>query len=387
MRLKHWIPSRRRWVLFSSDNGVCVVMYRSIAEKLRGDRRIRQFHSMHLKRLRQVNKRDREDPRGFFAKYGIHEGVTPYKLARNLPVDLFVTPTFSDKLHARLARCRVQIFHGVSFKNYCIKEKALRYDRLFLPGPYHLRRYVESGLFREGDPRLQVIGLPKLDRLVDGSLDRSAILLELGLDPALRTVLYAPTGDPGNSLFRHGEEILSALSKLEVNLIVKPHDHADPDPECKIRWSERLLGMRGERFAAHLGSDIVPLMFASDLLLTDASSVAFEFTLLDRPIIHFEVPEIMNGRYSHMFDLSTWGMKGGHLVKAASELLELVPRLLEDPSEKREIRRAIARDLFHQPGRATDNAAAAIYDLVGLAPPPGRSMCEGTQRSAPSSLA
>ncbi|MFH0944748.1 MAG: CDP-glycerol glycerophosphotransferase family protein [Planctomycetota bacterium] len=362
------IPSRRRWVLFSADNGVCVVMYRPIAEKLRGDRRVRQFHSMHLKRLRRVDKGDREDPKGFFRKFGIHEGVTPYKVARNLPVDLFVTPTFSDKVHARWARCKVQIFHGVSFKNYSIKEKALRYDRLFLPGEYHLRRYIDSGLFKEGDPRLEMIGLPKLDRLVNGSLDRERILLDLDLDPALKTVLYAPTGDPGNSLFRHGEEIIAALKKLPINVIVKPHDHADLDPKCTIDWPEKLASMKGERFSPDTGSDIVPLLFAADLLLTDASSVAFEYTLMDRPIIHFEVPEIMAGRYSHMFDLSTWGLKGGDMAGSADDLLEMVPRLLEDPSGKSEIRRAIARDLFHQPGKATGNAVRCILDLVSLEP-------------------
>lgn len=362
------IPSRRRWVLFAADNGVCVVMYRPIAVKLRGDRRVRQFHAMHLKRLRRVDKADREDPRGFFSKFGIHQGVTPYKVARNLPVDLFMSPTFNDKVQARWARCRVQIFHGVSFKNYSIKEKALRYDRLFLPGEYHLRRYLESGLFKEGDPRLDMIGLPKLDRLVDGSLDRAGILESLNLDPALKTVLYAPTGDPGNSLFRHGEEIIAALRKLPINVIVKPHDHADPDPKCTINWPERLKSMKGERFMADTGSDIVPLLFAADLLLTDASSVAFEYTLMNRPIIHFEVPEIMEGRYSHMFDLETWGLKGGDMAGSADDLLEMVPRLLEDSSEKSEIRQAIAKDLFHQPGKATANAVRRIYELVGLEP-------------------
>lgn len=378
-----FLPFRRRWLLFSVDNGVCVVMYRWLSEILRGDRRIRQFHSMHLKRERRVDKEDREDPAGFFRKFGIHEGVTHYKLARNLPVDLFISPSFNDKIQCKFARCKVQVFHGVSFKNYCIKEKALRYDRLFLAGDYHRRRYVESGLFKEGDPRLEIVGLPKLDRLVNGTLDRAAILESLGLDPALQTILYAPTGDPGNSLFRHGDEIIDALLDLPYNVIVKPHDHADPDPLCNVDWSQRLREIRRERLATSFDADVVPLMWAADLLLTDASSVAFEYTLLDRPIIHFEVPEIMSGRWAHMFDLETWGLKGGHMVKTAADLREEIPRLLENPSEKSEIRQAIAKDLFHQPGRAAENSARAVYGLLDLAPPRELASPSGTAAAEP----
>ncbi len=359
----------RKWVLFCADNGVGVVMYRPLSRKLAPDPRVRQFHAMHLKRVRLVDTYEREHPREFFARYGIQDGITPYKVARLLPVDLFVTPTFSDKLHCARARRKVQIFHGVSFKNYCIKERALRYDRLFLPGPYHWRRFIESGLVKEDDARLLLIGLPKLDRLVDGSLDRRAILEELHLDPARPTVLYAPTGDRGNSLFRQGEEILAALLQLPVNLIVKPHDHADPDERCTIDWPARLRATRKEGFAAVLHSDVVPLLYAADLLVTDASSVAFEYTLLDRPVVFIDVPEIIEGTEAPMMDLSTWGRKGGDIVREPAELEELVPRLLENPGEKSAIRRAIAADLFYEPGKATQNAVSALYRELDLEPP------------------
>lgn len=360
----------KKWVLFCADNGVGVVMYRPLARKLALDPRVRQFHAMHLKRVRLVDTYEREHPRQFFAKYGIQKGITNYKLARLLPVDLFVTPNFSEKMHCERARRKVQIFHGVSFKNYCIKDKVLRYDRLFLPGPYHRRRFIEAGLFKEGDERLLLVGLPKLDRLVDGSLDRRAILEELRLDPARRTVLYAPTGDRGNSLFRQGEELLAALFKLPVNLIVKPHDHADRDERCTIDWPARLRATRRENFAAVLHSDVVPLLYAADLLITDASSVAFEYTLLDRPVVFIDVPEIIEGTEAPMMDLSTWGRKGGDIVRRPSELEEVVPRLLENPGEKSAIRRAIAADLFFEPGKATQNAVSALYRELELEPPP-----------------
>ncbi len=360
---------RRRWILFSADNGVSVVMYRPIAALLQADPRVRLFHSMHFRRERRVDHELRENPRTFFANNGIQSGVIHYKIGRNLPVDAYITPNFSNRLHNDRARLKIQVFHGVSFKNYCIKEKALRYDRLFLPGAYHRRRYIESGLFKEGDPRLVVTGLAKLDRLARGELKRDEILPSLGLDPALKTVLFAPTGDEGNALHRFGDQIIENLRRLPINLIVKPHDHADPDKKCKVDWIERLRAMKFERFHASLGSDVVPLLAASDMLLTDASSVAFEYTVLDRPIVFMHVPEILEGENAHQFDMKTWGRKGGDIVHDPKELLELVPRLLENPNEKSEIRRAIAADLFHRPGHAAERAVAQIYRDLGMETP------------------
>lgn len=359
---------RRRWILFAADNGVSLVMYRPVARLLAGDPRVGQLHSVAWKHTRR-SVEDVPDRRTYLERHGLTGRVVHYRIGRHLPVDVFLTPSFNDRIQARNARLSIQMFHGVSFKNYCVKEKALRYDRLFLPGPYHRRRYVESGLFTADDPRLRVVGMPKLDRLVDGSLERAAILTALRLDPALPTVLYAPTGDAGNSLHRRGQEIIDTLLALPINLIVKPHDHAHRDPGCSIDWPGRLRALRAPRLVAALHSDVVPLMAAADLLVTDASSVAMEYTILDRPIVFMDVPEILGGHRAHRFDLQTWGRKGGDVVVETRELLELVPSLLENPTEKGAIRRAIAADLFHRPGTAAERTAAALYEEMGLEPP------------------
>lgn len=44
----------------------------------------------------------------------------------------------------------------------------------------------------------------------------------------------------------------------------------------------------------HRGTpDILPTLFLADLLISDASSVANEYTLLDRPIVFLDVPEMI----------------------------------------------------------------------------------------------
>ena len=360
---------RKRWILCSANNGVNVVMYKPILERIESDPRLRIHHTGTLSHTRQFQEADRKDLSRFFARHGVQRGILHFRVARFMPWDIYLSPNFSQRIVPKFVKLKVQIFHGVSFKNCAIKPQSTAFDRLFLPGPYHRRKFIERGIFEEGDPRLVMTGLPKVDKLVDGSVDPAQVLLAMDLDPAKKTVLYAPTGDVGNSLNRHGEEIISNLLKLDVNVIVKPHDHASDDDKCTVDWPKKLKEWKHERLRADLGSDVVPLLAAADLLITDASSVAFEYALVDRPIIFFDVPEILYAARKSKIDLDTWGRKAGDIVQSADELLDLVPSLLDDPSEKSEIRRALANDIFFRPGTATDRAVRCLYEDLNLEPP------------------
>lgn len=360
--------SRSRRILFTADNGVCVEMYRPIAELLAPDPRLSLHHAAYLKHTRESFAKT-QDAVSWLKSRGLPGRVHHYRVARWMPYDACVTPSFNDRLHAANARLKIQIFHGVSFKNYCIKDKALRYDRLYLPGEYHRRRYVESGLFKHDDPRLRVVGLPKLDRVVDGTFDRATVLRGLGLDPTLETVLFAPTGDRGNALAFWGERLIDELRSLPLNVIVKPHDHAHRDARG-VDMRERLRTLESDRFRAVFESDVVPLLVAADLLVTDASSVAFEYALRDRPIVFMDVPEILSGPQAHRFDLATWGRRAGHIVTDPRDLPTEILRLLADPHEKSEVRRALARDVFHDPGNAARNAVNELYADLELAAAP-----------------
>ena len=75
-------------------------------------------------------------------------------------------------------RARIQIFHGLSFRNMAVRRDVLVYDHLFITGPYMMRAFREQQLLRASDPRLVPIGFPKVDRLVDGTLDKRTVFCE-----------------------------------------------------------------------------------------------------------------------------------------------------------------------------------------------------------------
>ena len=89
--------------------------------------------------------------------------VIPLKRALNGEYDMVVCAHTSGHF-PRKDRHRVQIFHGLSFRNMAVRRDNLIYDHLLVTGPYMKRAFHDTRLLREDDPRLVSIGFPKLDR-------------------------------------------------------------------------------------------------------------------------------------------------------------------------------------------------------------------------------
>jgi hypothetical protein len=259
---------------------------------------------------------------------------------------------------------RVQIFHGLSFRNMAVRRDVLVYDHLFITGPYMMRAFREQQLLRPTDPRLVPIGFPKTDRLVDGSLDRGAILSRLGLSGRRPVLLYAPTGQKHNSLETVGEEVIRRLRATgRYDLLIKLHDHPR---DRSVDWPRQLRPLLDRHTKLVRDFDIVPYLFVADLLITDASSVSSEYALLDRPMVFLDVPEMITAMRAkgRAVDLETWGRKGGVTVRWPDEAVDAVRWSLAHPRDGRDVRRAMARDLFFNPGKAAEAAVAWIRDRL-----------------------
>ncbi|MEO7647263.1 MAG: CDP-glycerol glycerophosphotransferase family protein [Gemmatimonadaceae bacterium] len=260
---------------------------------------------------------------------------------------------------------RVQLFHGVSFRNMAVRRDVLVYDHLFIVGPYMKRLFTGQQMLRETDPRLVPIGFPKLDRLVDGSLDRRALLRRVRFTGRRPIILYAPTGQVGNSLEHTGEAVLQRLKKTgKYDILIKLHDHPR---DRGVDWPARLKPLLDDHTRLVKDFDVVPYMYLADLLITDASSVSNEYALLDRPMVFLDVPQLLANmrRKGVALDLETWGRKGGATVQWPDEAVEAVASALAHPRRDGAIRRAMARDLFYNPGHATDAAVSWIMQRLG----------------------
>ncbi len=279
----------------------------------------------------------------------------------------------SDFMWAALPRgtCRIQIFHGVGGKyGFDAPDRSMRdWHRLFFINSRRLRNFIAAGAIDPDSPAIRLVGMPKVDCLVNGSLQRDAIVQTLGLDPALPTVLYAPTWSPASSLNAMGLDLVRALLQRPVNVIVKLHDRSRDLRERYsggVDWVAALRPlMQGPRGTIAQDHDICPYLAASDLMITDHSSAGFEYLLLDRPLVRIHRPELLQLANVHPDYADLLGSVADS-TRTLEQTLAAVEKGLANPRALSATRREVAADLFYQPGTATARTAAYLYEAMAL---------------------
>jgi hypothetical protein len=274
---------------------------------------------------------------------------------------------------ARVRRCahRVNFFHGVAGKYDLDRPQGLpmgfeTYDRVAFINRDRMQRYLQARIVTTQQAVL--VGYPKLDRLARGEYDGGAVRRELGLEAHRPTALYAPTYSEASSLHLAGEDIVRALEASGFNVIVKLHDRSlDPDPRYHqgIDWRARFAPLeRPGRMLFVETSDVTPLLAAADVMVTDHSSVGFEYLVLDRPLLIFDAPDLQQVARINPEKVALL-RSAARVVQTPHQLAETARAELQAPAALSTRRRQVADAMFHQPGGATARALALIDGLLG----------------------
>jgi hypothetical protein len=356
-------PDARR-VVFDARTSMEYGMMAAVHRRLLADPRI---HTCLMSSERPALTHDifRDAPRGI--------PVIEARAAMGQRFDAYIA---ADFVWARLLRgaCRIQMFHGVAGKWSHIYDRPAssmrQWDRLFFINRRRLQNYVASGAIDEQSPAIRLVGMPKSDCLVDGTLTRDGVLAANAMDPARPTVLYAPTWTRHSSLNAMGEEVVRDLVDAGYRVLVKLHDNSlDATAVVNsggVDWVARLEPILA-RGHGHLirSSDASPWLVAADVLITDHSSIGFEYLLLDRPLIRIAMPELISNAdiATEYVDLMA---AASITVEDAPGVIRAVERALADPGHLSETRRTLAAELFHGPGKATDRAIDELYAVMEL---------------------
>jgi hypothetical protein len=288
------------------------------------------------------------------------------------------------------ASLRINISHNQPTKFEAYPKEHLRnYNVHFLTGPLHRDQYLHMFELHQMDlthVKLVDVGYPKSDALLQGRYSRTGALEQLGLDDARKTVLYAPAWDAGGSLRSFGTEVVEQLLALtDVNVIVKLHpvsytERSSPNFEWYTGgtdWVERFRRFEENPRFRHVSSfQIDPLLAASDVLVTDFSSVALEFIVLDKPVIYLDCPEYFEKTLKHPAYHSdpdyvrndpraNAGRHVGAVVDHVTDLGRVTLESLANPRARSEERRELAAKLLYNPGRGAETAATAILEMLG----------------------
>lgn len=315
-----------------------------------------------------------------------------YRLTRRLGMaDMFISPHIFGKASPRTIKLHIPHGHQVKFASLP-KEYFEGYDAHFLVGPLHREQaeFTIASYELTQDIKLYNVGLPKSDALMNGGFDRNSVLVELGLDPARKTVIYAPSWEEGLSLRSFGRDLFGQLASLEnLNVIIRLHptslvtrDH----PQFAlytggIDWGQvvsEFMGHPGIRFIADGSTD--RLLAASDIMVTDISGVALEFLALLKPVIYMDCPDFFSKTLTSLYrnygsntadnlrndPKINAGRHVGYVIENLKELPNAVEYLLAHPTFKERERNEFAGRLRYNPGHSSQVAARIILEMLHL---------------------
>ncbi|WP_406394766.1 CDP-glycerol glycerophosphotransferase family protein [Streptomyces sp. NBC_00887] len=243
-----------------------------------------------------------------------------------------------------------------------LQEAVHRFDHFLVRSEHDVRtlarayRLPERALLRTGYPRNDVLVAARVRDEAEGRLPRPALAGELGLPDHRKVVLYAPTfrGGPGK---RKRRRLLLDAARFaerfgdEYTLLVRAHYLESASlPPCP---PGTVVDVSGHH-------DVSELLALADVLVTDYSSIMFDYALLDRPVVLF-APDLdayaaERGSY---FDLRA--KAPGPVVETEDELFGVLARLKAADTGFEAERRAFAEE-FGAYDRG--DAARAVVDTV-----------------------
>lgn len=166
-----------------------------------------------------------------------------------------------------------------------------------------------------------------------------------------------------------GEELVKRLGEEGYAVIVKLHDRSRDLQYVNsggVDWGAR-LGPILRNFGGVLatGNNSSKYLPAADVMVTDHSSVGFEYLLLDRPLIRIHVPELIKNTD---IEPSYVDMLAGASTSVTNvdETMEAVQRSFADPGHKSRERSMVATEMFYKPGTATARAVKELYEVMEL---------------------
>lgn len=255
------------------------------------------------------------------------------------------------------------------------------WDLLLTQSPWAsevLRRAFGYGgeILESGYPRNDVLAYPDRSDLA------AAIRRDLGVPAGRRVVLYAPTWrdhDRRNSAVRLDlEEARRVLGRDHVLLVRSHMTQAPPvSPALVVPGPASVVRpgpmTREYPFAIDVTTypDMADLLLIADVLITDYSSVMFDFAVTRRPMIFFgyDLERYRNSRGLYL-DLRT--QAPGPLLSEGSDVIEavrLIDALSGDYADRYE---AFARTYApRDDGKATARVVDHVFTTSSPAPPPG----------------
>lgn len=255
------------------------------------------------------------------------------------------TPAFYllvNRLH-KLPGLSISLKHGITKDNIpSLYAENARLD-LVIAGAKPEYDYMMSN-FHYNKENLQYTGFARFDALVSTSAKKQILVM-----PTWRTYLRKTEEKDFKkskyylcwSTFINDAQLQSYLEQKNLILVFYPHYEIQPYIHLFNSNSKNIIIADKNHF------DVQELLKSSDLLITDYSSVFFDFAYMDKPCIyyHFDDDEYRQEHYTEgYFDYKTMGF--GEVVESNDELISVLISYIESGFETKPIFESRYRAFF-----------------------------------------
>lgn len=223
---------------------------------------------------------------------------------------------------------------------------------------------IQAGVNPE---RLWLIGLVQMDPLFRNEQTPPPFPVSEGD----AVVLYAPTYNPLlSSVPMLGGRLVELIrgERKDVTIVIKPHPHTCmQQPEWMNGWRDLAAQDAGVHLVDDPAADVAPYLKAADVLISDASSVTYQFLALDRPIILIANPDRFRDSKHFNPEGMEWQWRDmGEDLDDIEQLPAAIERALTDPRlgapSRAQYRKRLFGDLTD--GRAAERIVAHVSRLL-----------------------
>ena len=292
--------------------------------------------------------------RGYDVLWYISDNVKPYF---NLEVkhtdsitelikfssDAIIAP--GNEVPYYLRGVKVQIFHGFAGEKKGHFHIRHYFDLYLTQGPYFTREFNKlKKRYKNFD--VKETGWPKLDVLFSENKIKQRkyeLKSKYNVD---KIVLYAPTFSPSLTSAKDSfTDIFKIAEDQKKLLMIKFHDLMDA--EVKRAYEDE--AEKYNNVIVHKGRNIIPLLVDADIMISDTSSVIYEFLILNKPVISINTRS-KNPRWVNL--------------KSSSNLIEKLEDTLANDTYKDRRKEIISEYHPYNDGKSSERVLNAIEEWI-----------------------
>lgn len=264
----------------------------------------------------------------------------------------------------------LQFYHGVCDKRFKVGGKRTELPPMFDHWDYWMlsgekdRQKVLNACKETGitlkPGQLVEIGHLRFDKIINHQYDRSTLMFQAGVpDNDRKNILFAPTWKWGGGTLMSHYRLFCDIIPQRHNLIIRHHINDDQNIEVVKNYC-REKQIQNVYFVDNSIMNITDNITFTDLMISDTSSVTYDYLIMDRPLIFNKTVSKDVFQPEERFNIKRCGLE---FDIAKDNILDIIDRSFTTDEYKSAIAEVRQNCFYHLDGRATERTVRFIREV------------------------